>query len=69
MDTTQSLISFFESVNLPKKHIKISSCETITDLKKFVDSHVLILKNDASKSDCTQFAIRLQKLKNILENE
>jgi hypothetical protein len=59
------LEQFFNSVSLPKE-VRLSQCETITDVKKFVRSHLDVLKANSGNPAYMPFYERLLKLKEIL---
>jgi hypothetical protein len=56
---------FFNSVSLPKE-VKLSKFETIIDVKKFVRSHLEVLKSNSGNVAYMPFYERLLKLKEIL---
>jgi len=60
----RELISYFQNKDLPKHPIKLSDWETIIDPKKFVNSHIDILKGN---SGCKKpYYDRLVRFKNVL---
>lgn len=63
--TVDNLEKFFASKQLPEK-IQLGPGETITDLKKFLESHLTILKAKPNVSINEVFYLRLIKLKNLL---
>ena len=40
---------FFKDYEFSDDHLEISPCETITDIKQFVTSHMEIIKNNQDK--------------------
>jgi len=63
------LISFFESADLSSitTVVRLSKCEKVADIKKFVKSHIAYIK--ANPEIFKPYTSRLIKLKKIIENE
>jgi hypothetical protein len=58
--------SYFASIEYNQKQIKIDKCGTITDLKKFVESHVATVKSNNGKPTFKPYYDRLEQVKNLL---
>lgn len=59
---------FEENKNLiPKEPLVLSKCETITDMNKFIESHILAIKVSKDDRNAQLCIDRLKKLKNIME--
>ncbi len=59
------LEAFFESVNYPNK-IKLNQCTIICNVKKFIESHLLVSKKNLNNKTFEPFIERLIELKNLL---
>ena len=57
---------YFASIEYNQKQIKIDKCGTITDLKKFVESHVATVKSNNGKPTFKPYYDRLVQVKNLL---
>lgn len=67
-DEIQQLETFFKSIILPKS-IPFGPGITISDVPKFVESHLTILRSSGSKPVFESFAVRLFTLRNLLEKQ
>ena len=63
------LETFFNSIEMPTEQIKLNKAETIIDCKKFVDSHLKILKGQKGNKVYLPYYDRLLKLYKILKND
>jgi hypothetical protein len=63
----KELIDFFSNYVLPKT-IKFDSCSIITDVDKFVQSHIDYVENNIGNKTFLPYLERLQKLKLILSD-
>jgi hypothetical protein len=61
------LEAFFNSIDLPTEPINLNEAETITDCKKFVDSHLKYLKGQKGNRLYLPYYDRLIKLYKILK--
>ena len=61
------LKAFFNSIDLPSGEIRLSQCEVITDVQKFVNSHLEYVKRHNGKMTFEPYLLRLEKMKNILD--
>lgn len=61
------LKAFFNSIDLPTDEIRLSQCEIITDVQKFVNSHLAYVKRHNGKMTFEPYLLRLEKMKNILD--
>ena len=61
------LESFFKNIQLPKKEIKLNQCTTISNLNKFVSSHLATVKANNGSLIYLPYLVRLQELKVILK--
>lgn len=60
------LKAFFNSIDLPAEEIRLSQCEIITDVQKFIDSHLSRVERYNGNMTFEPYLLRLEKLKNIL---
>lgn len=60
------LETFFNSVELPSDEIRLSQCEVISDVQKFISSHLGYAKRYNGNMTFEPYLTRLEKLKNIL---
>jgi hypothetical protein len=58
--------SYFANIEFSPKQIEIDKCGTITDLKKFVESHVATVKFNNGKPTFKPYYDRLEQVKNLL---
>ena len=61
------LKAFFNSIDLPTDEIRLSQCEVITDVQKFITSHLSYVKRYNGKMTFEPYLLRLEKLENILD--
>ena len=61
------LKAFFNSIDLPTDEIRLSRCEVITDVQKFITSHLSYVKRYNGKMTFEPYLLRLEKMKNILD--
>lgn len=59
--------TFFNSIDLPSGEIRLSQCEVITDIQKFVNSHLAYVKRHNGNITFEPYLLRLEKMKNILD--
>lgn len=57
---------YFNSIKLPSSPVKLTQAETITDVKKFVESHLSMIKANKNNPNFKAFEDRLHLLKDIL---
>jgi hypothetical protein len=57
---------FFNNNPLPSGEVKLSPCETIIDVRKFIDSHMSVIKSKKGIKTYKPYYDRLIKLKNII---
>ena len=57
---------YFETAKLPPNEIKLNNYTTITDVKKFIDSHIAILEANPGNRSFLPFYTRLLNLYTIL---
>uniref|UniRef100_A0A6M3LV05 DUF6965 domain-containing protein n=1 Tax=viral metagenome TaxID=1070528 RepID=A0A6M3LV05_9ZZZZ len=57
---------FFNSIELPTEPIKLSQAETIIDIRKFINSHLSIVKAQNGNRVYLPYLNRLKKLKECL---
>ena len=60
------LKAFFNSIDLPTDEIRLSQCEIITDIQKFIDTHLIRIEQHNGNMTFEPYLLRLEKLKNIL---
>jgi len=65
----KTIEDFFKNYNFTDKKISISKCEKVIDTKKFVFSHIEILKNNAGNKVFMPYYSRIEKLYLILKSE
>ena len=63
--TLTDLETYFKTATLPKQ-VRLSQCETITNMDKFINSHIEVLKSNSGNVAYLPFWERLIKLKGIL---
>ena len=61
------LKAFFNSIDLPSGEIRLSKSEVITDVQKFITSHLSYVKRYNGKMTFEPYLLRLEKLENILD--
>ena len=61
------LESFFKNIKLPKEEIKLNQCTTISNLNKFITSHLATVKANNGNQIYFPYLVRLQELKVILK--
>ena len=59
--------TFFNSIDLPADEIRLSQCEVITDVQKFINSHLEYVERYNGNMTFEPYLLRLEKLKNILD--
>lgn len=59
--------TFFNSIDLSSGEIRLSKSEVITDVQKFVNSHLSQVKRHNGKMTFEPYLLRLEKLENILD--
>lgn len=62
-----TLKAFFNSIDLPTDEIRLSQCEVITDVQKFITSHLSYVKQYNGDITFEPYLLRLEKIKNILD--
>lgn len=63
----ESLENFFKKAKLPDQ-VQLNVCEKITDIPKFIETHLTIIKKQSGKRAYLPYYERLVRLKNKLEN-
>ena len=63
------LEAYFNSIELPSTPVKLTQAETITDVKKFVQSHLSMIKANKNNHNFKAFEDRLYLLKEILSSK
>jgi hypothetical protein len=63
--TLTELETYFNNQTLPKQ-VKLSQCETIIDMDKFIKSHISVLKANSGNCAYLPFWDRLNKLHELL---
>lgn len=58
--------TFFNSIDLPAEEIRLSQCEIITDVQRFVNSHLSQVKRHNGKMTFEPYLLRLEKLRSIM---
>ncbi|MBW2998464.1 hypothetical protein KY321_02900 [Candidatus Woesearchaeota archaeon] len=53
---------YFKDVEFTDDHIELDQCTTITNIKKFYESHLSILKANSGKKNVMPYYKRLLKL-------
>lgn len=61
------LKAFFNSIDLPTEEIRLSQCEIITDVQKFIDTHLIRVERYNGNMTFEPYLLRLEKLRNILD--
>lgn len=59
--------TFFNSIDLPTHEIRLSQCEVVTDVQKFITSHLEYVEQYNGNMTFEPYLLRLEKLKNILD--
>jgi len=65
----EGLEKYFSEIELPETPIKISNHEMITDVNKFIDSHLSICKANRGKKYFAPYFHRLTRLHKILKSK
>lgn len=63
----KQLITWFENYQVTFNEIRLSECENIFDLRKYIDVHVRSVKRNWDNPTFTSDILRLQRLKKVLE--
>ena len=58
--------TFFNSIDLPAEEIRLSQCEIITDVQKFITSHLEYVKRYNGTMTFEPYLLRLEKLRSIM---
>lgn len=58
--------TFFNSIDLSSGEIRLSKSEVITDVQKFVNSHLSQVKRHNGKMTFEPYLLRLEKLRSIM---
>ena len=69
MTPLNEIIEFFREYDFNRNDIVISQCEKVIDTKKFVKSHILILKANKGNRLFLPYYTRLHAIYIILKNE
>lgn len=64
-----ALESYFATAQIPAVPVKIDECSTITDVPRFVAGHLSLVKANAGNRIFLPYLERLQRLREILENQ
>jgi len=64
----QELETYFAGITLPAEPIRLTAGGTITDLPKFIDSHLNTLRANNGNPTFIATLIRIKELKNIINN-
>ena len=59
---------YFKSVEFTDDHIELDECSTITNIQKFYESHLSILKANSGKKIVMPYYNRILKLYYIYKN-
>jgi len=62
------LEQFFKSTTLPKE-IQLTRDQRVSDVKKFIDSHLQVCRGNLNNKAFQSFYDRLVKLKDLLQNQ
>lgn len=62
----QELIDFFNNTTITEKEVRLNQCETITDIPKFIETHIAYLKNNSGNKIYLPYYNRLCQLKTII---
>lgn len=65
--TAEELEEYFKGIELPKT-VKLSEAEVIIDVPKFIQSHLLHIREYNNNPTFSSYQSRLLKLKKILSN-
>jgi hypothetical protein len=63
----KQLIAWFENYQVTFNEIRLSECENIFDLNKYIDVHVRSVKRNWDNPTFASDILRLQRLKKVLE--
>lgn len=63
----KQLITWFENYQVTFNEIRLSECENIFDLRKYIDVHVGSVKRNWDNPTFASDILRLQRLKKVLE--
>lgn len=63
----KQLITWFENYQVTFNEIRLSECENIFDLRKYIDVHVRSVKRNWDNPTFVSDILRLQRLKKVLE--
>lgn len=62
-DQIKELENFYKNATLPTKPIKLNDCETVTDAKQFIESHIATVRANNGNKYFLPYLNRLNKLK------
>lgn len=67
-DVTDSYGNYyqFKNIKLPQKEIRLNQCTSISNLNKFITSHLVTVRANNGNLLYLPYLIRLQELKHIL---
>ena len=65
----EPLRKFFDEVELPEGDVRLDQCTVITNVKRFIGSHLETLEANNGKMLFIPYGQRLSKLKNILRSK
>ena len=69
MSKVDDIQMFFDSLPELPKDFKLSECETITDVERFVEVHVSFLKANTGNRLFLPYYHRLEKAYNLIKKE
>lgn len=64
--TLSELEKYFSEANLPEEPIQLDKHTKITNVRKFVDSHLEVLRGNSGNKTFMPYYNRLMKLKNFI---
>lgn len=65
----KQLIAWFENYQVTFNEIRLSQCENIFDLRKYIDVHVRSVKRNWDNPTFASDILRLKRLKKVLEEK
>lgn len=70
-ESVDTIEAYFQNneKNLPETPFLLEPATTIPNMKKFIDSHIALLRGHKDTPDAKQCFLRLQKLKNHIEKQ
>lgn len=64
-----TLIDFFDKNEIPQEPIRLNEAEVVLNPKKFIETHITVLKRNRGNRAMLPYFLRLKKLYLIMNND